>query len=299
MALMPYVHLSYTFLYYDLFGPLERRLNRALRGRPPTDDAADPRDEALAGVVVEPAAAAAGPRNDEEADGIWGNVANLSRAIVGLFNDWPAGAPREIEVAIAENVEIRIGGRDDDQFEDDVEAANHARDEEDLVGDEDDQFQILANDGVEGLARRQQLEPPLPAAEQLAPPPLQQNQQGQNQNPRRDNNNDAPPAPVGVSYFGAAINSIVTSLLFPAISYGMGELIRATLPKAWVTRGWRRPAGLLQEQWGRSLVGGCLFVVLKDAIALYTKYRRVQVKANRRVRNVERRRPSGEGEVTC
>jgi hypothetical protein len=79
----------------------------------------------------------------------------------------------------------------------------------------------------------------------------------------------------------------------------MGELIRATLPKARVTRGWRRPAGLLQEQWGRSLVGGCLFVVLKDAIALYTKYRRVQVKANRRVRNVERRRPSGEGEVTC
>ncbi|KAK4130655.1 hypothetical protein BT67DRAFT_445465 [Trichocladium antarcticum] len=282
IALMPYVHLSYTFLYYDLFGKLEKRLNRALRGLPPAGDVADPADPARAG--AEPAAAAAGARNDEEADGIWGNVGNLAQAILGLFNDLPAEAQR--------------GAEDGGQVENDGGDANDAWDEDDLMLHEDDQFQILAGDEAEAPIAEQQIAPPPPPAAAVDQGTPQQDQpqpqpqpQPQAQNPRRNNNNDVAPGPAGVSLIGAAINNMVTSLLFPAISFGMGELIRAAVPKAWVAGGARTNPGLLQRRWGRSLAGGCLFVVLKDAIALYTKSRRVQAKLKRRVRNVARIRP--------
>ena len=50
-------------------------------------------------------------------------------------------------------------------------------------------------------------------------------------------------------------------------------------------RGAGRIAGrrLLQEKWGRSLVGGCLFVVLKDAVMLYARWRMVEMHRKRRV----------------
>ncbi|CAK7275281.1 hypothetical protein SEPCBS57363_006601 [Sporothrix epigloea] len=48
--------------------------------------------------------------------------------------------------------------------------------------------------------------------------------------------------------------------------------------------------GLLQERWGRSLVGGLILIVLRDAWRLLLKYRRAQMKQQRRIRNVERRR---------
>jgi hypothetical protein len=102
-------------------------------------------------------------------------------------------------------------------------------------------------------------------------------------------------------------NNAATSLLLPTISFCMGELLRLTLPKGWVSSPtssrnsyYRRatttaPTGLLQKQWGRSLVGGCLFIVLKDMFLLYAKYRKVEVKKKRRVRNVKRRRPVADG----
>jgi hypothetical protein len=91
------------------------------------------------------------------------------------------------------------------------------------------------------------------------------------------------------------MNGMTTTLLFPAISYGMGELVRRVLPASWARPPtYRRPAtGLLQYRWGRSLVGACLFFVLRDAFALYYKYRRVQVKLARKVHNVERKNGPG------
>lgn len=299
MAMMPYVQLGYTFLYYDLFGPLERRLNRALRGRPPTDEAAAPREEAPAGAAQEQAAAGGAPR-DEEADGILNTVLNFGRNVLGFFVDWPAGAPVGVEVEIAEEFEIRIGaGGGDDEPEDGARAADQAGDQGQPEADaEQDGYQILDGDAAARPARQQPQQGQQNQQQQDQQPRNQNNQNQRrnnnnnnninNNNNNNNNNNDA--APGEPSAFAAVINSIVTSLLLPAISYGAGELIRLAAPRAWVTRPWRRPAtGLLQERWGRSLVGGCLFVVLKDALALYTKYRRVQVKANRRVRNVERR----------
>ncbi|KAL2146923.1 hypothetical protein VTI28DRAFT_1650 [Corynascus sepedonium] len=300
VALMPLVQLSYSYLLYDLFGPLERRLNRALRGLPATEDDAAPRGEAerADAAAAEPAAA----RDEEEADGLWGAFSNLGRAILGLFADVRVEGAGNVDVGLAnEHFEIRIGAEIGDN-QDDIDA-EHGGEEED-ADDGEDGFQLLAVAAAQP-EDQQQPENRQEHADQRQPEPqvaAQPNQQPPNQNVQNGQNNqrqnDDPPE---TSYFTLVINSLVTSLLFPAISYGMGEVIRAVAPKSWVTpaRSWgrRAPGGLLQQRWGRSLVGGCLFVVMRDAIALYTKYRRVQVRTKRRVRNVERRaepRPTGE-----
>lgn len=87
--------------------------------------------------------------------------------------------------------------------------------------------------------------------------------------------------------------TIMGALFFPAISSLMGDLLKHTLPKKWVMKtvlslSHREmkalPAtGLLQEKWGRSIVGGCLFVVLKDALILYVKWKRARDQGKRRV----------------
>ncbi|KAI9783562.1 MAG: hypothetical protein M1839_003732 [Geoglossum umbratile] len=83
-------------------------------------------------------------------------------------------------------------------------------------------------------------------------------------------------------------DTILGALLFPTVSATMGMLLKMVLPRSWTTPtnpdlgpGGRK--GLLQAKWGRSIVGGCLFVVLKDALVLYTKYRRAQQHRERRV----------------
>jgi len=96
---------------------------------------------------------------------------------------------------------------------------------------------------------------------------------------------------------GARIaNSVFGALLFPSIAAAMGEIIRISLPAAWTvprvvfTRSIARntkwqavPTGLLQTRWGRSIVGGCLFVVLKDAVRIYCRWRIAKSHRQRRV----------------
>ena len=48
--------------------------------------------------------------------------------------------------------------------------------------------------------------------------------------------------------------------------------------------------GLLQQRWGRSVVGGCLFVVLRDALMLYVKWRMARMQRERRVLNYDDRK---------
>lgn len=74
--------------------------------------------------------------------------------------------------------------------------------------------------------------------------------------------------------------TVMGALAFPAISSLMGEIIKATLPLKW--RG-KLGGGLLNEKWGRSVVGGCLFVVLKDVVTLYCKWRKAQDFGKRKV----------------
>ena len=91
--------------------------------------------------------------------------------------------------------------------------------------------------------------------------------------------------------------TVLGALLFPAIAGISGELLKVVLPRAWTSapglssRGTRIAArGLLQEKWGRSLVGGCLFVVLKDAVMLYVRWKMAQMHRKRKVLDWEGRK---------
>lgn len=89
---------------------------------------------------------------------------------------------------------------------------------------------------------------------------------------------------------GSLINYFAGAFLWPTVSYGMGKLLQLALPKAWVNRSHSSSStSLLQERWGRSLVGGCLFVVLKDAFFLYVEYRRALNRPYRSIRSINRR----------
>jgi hypothetical protein len=100
---------------------------------------------------------------------------------------------------------------------------------------------------------------------------------------------------------GPIAETVLGALLFPSIAGMSGELLKLALPRAWTTapampsRGARIAAkGLLQEKWGRSLVGGCLFVVFKDAVMLYVRWKMAQMHRKRRVLDWEGRK-NGEG----
>ncbi|KAI9762143.1 MAG: hypothetical protein M4579_000623 [Chaenotheca gracillima] len=92
-------------------------------------------------------------------------------------------------------------------------------------------------------------------------------------------------------------DTVMGALLFPAISAAMGGLLKLSLPRSWTSRlasNGKSSVGIssiLQARWGRSLVGGCLFVVLKDALVLYYRWRRAQ--SNRYMRVLDYHRAKG------
>jgi hypothetical protein len=95
--------------------------------------------------------------------------------------------------------------------------------------------------------------------------------------------------------------------MFPTVAGFAGEVLKLVLPTSWTTppaiSWWGRGAsasskgGFLQSKWARSLVGGCLFVVCKDALRLYVRWRMAQMQRTRRVLDVERRRDGSMGRV--
>jgi hypothetical protein len=103
-------------------------------------------------------------------------------------------------------------------------------------------------------------------------------------------------------------DTIIGALIFPSIAAAVGELLKHSLPTSWVTPpsnslcaswlgGWittggkagngGRPTGFLQTRWGRSLVGGCLAVGLKDAVLLYVRWKMAQNHRRRRILDAE------------
>lgn len=84
---------------------------------------------------------------------------------------------------------------------------------------------------------------------------------------------------------------VLGALVFPAISASMGGLLKYVLPKSWTTPSSvleRSRPGLLQTRWGRSVVGGCMFVLLKDALVLYCRWKLAQTHRRRKVLNYDR-----------
>jgi hypothetical protein len=92
--------------------------------------------------------------------------------------------------------------------------------------------------------------------------------------------------------------TIMGALFFPAMSSVMGDILKLTLPTKWISKSSTargiQATGLLQEKWGRSVAGGCLFVVLKDALILYSKWRRAQNQGKMKVLDYDgpRRKPA-------
>ncbi|KAJ5135145.1 Zinc finger RING-CH-type [Penicillium bovifimosum] len=84
---------------------------------------------------------------------------------------------------------------------------------------------------------------------------------------------------------------VLGALFFPAVSASVGGLLTYVLPKKWTSPPSimeRGRLGLLQTRWGRSVVGGCMFVLLKDALVLYCRWKLAQTHRRRKVLNYDR-----------
>ena len=85
--------------------------------------------------------------------------------------------------------------------------------------------------------------------------------------------------------------TVLGALAFPVVAAGMGGLLSYVIPPAWMSSAnWMngRP-GLMRHRWGRSVVGGCLFIVLKDALVLYCRWKLAQTHRQRRVMDYDKR----------
>ncbi|KAF6828635.1 hypothetical protein CPLU01_08404 [Colletotrichum plurivorum] len=304
-AAFPYIRAAYNNLWHEFACPYLRKWDRKIAGLPePEPPAANRRDRNQARRDrPQPGA------NDQNRN--VGFVGGLLDAAIDML-DIP-DVEVEFEVAVEEEEIDRI---DEEQAaalarmqalidETDAEAAQQAdrRQERQERQERHERHQERRRARRAARAQGEAGEQPLqgddwqpavqePAAQQPAA------QQGAWQQPAVQQPAQVAPAPRQRGLQASLrdlTNALASTLLLPMISAGMGELIRLALPKHLTTAPggfgrFRLKTGLLQDQWGRNLVGGCLYIVLRDAFKLYTKYRMAQNKPMRRIRNIDRRR---------
>ncbi|KAL9129539.1 MAG: hypothetical protein Q9217_002026 [Psora testacea] len=150
------------------------------------------------------------------------------------------------------------------------------------------QLEIIDEEEMQGDDPQPPVQPvPIEAqAEGQAPPQEGQQPGGQPQDPaqnqdRAQNAMNAIPIRVNV-----IIHRIIGALLFPTIASSLGVALKIALPRTWTSppsRWDKYPAGFLQSKFGRSIAGGCLFIVLKDSLLLYSKYKMAQTHRQRRI----------------
>ena len=123
-------------------------------------------------------------------------------------------------------------------------------------------------------------------------PQAEANQQGGRNNPQQPRRREQR---LRMSLMSIA-SKFLGALLFPTISSSIGKLLHLSLLQSPLTRGWvtapivagkPKPTGLLQLKWARSLVGGCMFVVVRDAVMLYVRWRQAKAHQNRRIMDYE------------
>ncbi|WYZ42687.1 hypothetical protein EsH8_VI_000386 [Colletotrichum jinshuiense] len=271
VACFPYIRATYNNLYHEFISPYERKWERRLAGLP---EPAPPVNNRREGNRQRRAR-----NNDGANDGArnGGLVGGLLDAAIDMLDIPDVAVDVEVE-------EVELGQADDvprlqllvEELENDAaEGGEIAAAPVDQEGQQEEQPRQEPRQEVQ----QQQEIPvqPAAAAQQPAPAAPVPRQRGL-QASLRD-----------------VTNALVSTLLLPVFSAGMGELIRLALPKHLTTPlggfgRFRVRTGLLQEQWGRNLVGGCMYIVLRDAFRLYTKYRMAQNKPLRTIRNVDRRR---------
>ncbi|QDS75379.1 hypothetical protein FKW77_002589 [Venturia effusa] len=249
--------------------------------------------------------------------GTWPPSAGLSFALLpylrSLYNTYYDRVWAEHEKRWLREVQPRAGTAESEAAQD---AAVQDLDHEDNVLEINVDLGIMEDEWEEDEAQPPAIPlahplnaPPLPdelggapeIAAVPAPAPVPGQQQGDNVHdaPGRDN----APAQAGARQndirngnFNLAVSthslasSVLGALAFPAVSTAMGEVLRLTLPRALTARvvgAGGKPTGLFQTKWGRSIVGGCLFVVLKDAVMLYVRWRMAKDHRMRRVCDYE------------
>lgn len=111
----------------------------------------------------------------------------------------------------------------------------------------------------------------------------QQNQQ--NQPPQRHNFERSFDI---LKYAYSTADTMFGALWFPSLAALSGEFLKLCLPRSWITSPRREPTGLLQTKWGRSIVAGCMFVVLKDAMRIYCRWRMAVSYRERRVKDYDK-----------
>ncbi|KAI9831578.1 MAG: hypothetical protein M1819_004810 [Sarea resinae] len=199
------------------------------------------------------------------------NARELDGELIGNRNDNRAADDDEAGILVDINVEI-VREEDEEQVEEEAAAAENE--------------QAVRRRGAAGDENAR----PAPAAAAAAPPM------------RRDD--------LTIQSLYRTTNSVLGALALPGVSALMGFLLELGLPKSWTSSpppslaaaaaaataaaagvggGSSSRRGLLQSRWGRSLVGGCLFVVLKDAITLYCRWKVAQSHRERRVLDYDKR----------
>ncbi|KAF4777462.1 hypothetical protein HER10_EVM0001998 [Colletotrichum scovillei] len=263
-ACFPYIRAVYNNLWHEFVCPYEKRWERIIAGLPEPAPQANNRQNGNR---------RRRGRNNEGANEAARNV-GLVGGLIDAAIDMLDIPDVEMEVEL-EEVEV---GQDHDMVNLEI-----------LVEEIEEAHAAEQENGAGNIAAA------LPA--QL-PQPGNQPQQAPIVAPQQPAAQPAPAAPRqrGIqASLKDVTNAIVSTLLLPVFSAAMGEAIRLALPKHWTSPAgtfgrFKIRTGLLQEQWGRNLVGGCMYVVIRDVFRLYTKYRLAKNKPLRKIRNVDRRR---------
>jgi hypothetical protein len=198
----------------------------------------------------------------------------------GIVDDLGGGGQRNEPVrndddADEENIiEVRVMPGDEDMQDDGALVLEVDVRDEDAADDDDE----------EGEAPPPGLEAFPPAVEH---PVQQQPQPQQNDAQHGNRNRQVVPRAAKFSITKTLVKASL-ALTFPSIAFTCGELLQLVLPRS-LTRSaaYSRP-GLLHSTWGRSFVGGAMFLVIKDMFQLYVKYRTVVNRSMRRIPSVPR-----------
>lgn len=277
MAVFPYIRFAYRNLWRKYVYPYEIQLNRKLMGLPPQEPQRNTAEE--------------NRRNQDrnQQGGILGFLQNIIDALeLDDDDEERANGNGELRIVRGDGDIVGEGNAQEEGFVFDIVI-------EQGLGDDD--FEDPA--GFENLEAEQEgggnrVIPP--AEDQEAPEVPEHPEEAEaGVEARAEEQHEAPMAPpVGRpslgTIFSSFSNAIAGALILPGISFVMGEALRYLLPAQWTTFRWRRPSGFLQLQWGRSLVGGCLYVVLKDAVRLYSKHRKAAAMGTRKVKDSGKRR---------
>lgn len=248
MATFPYARAVYHNLWREFVFPLEVRLNRQIMGLPPMDPRLNNMDA----------------NNNRHGNGEIGGIMGFLQSILDALDPLDQGHGNQLRM-VHEEVPADQGGEEDDMVLA-VEVMVEGVDPNGVEVEEadDDEAQDDARDEPHNELQNGMLNDQNPAA---AP------EQQEEQEPLRPMN----PRPGAGSILSSLGNGVVSALSGPVVWWAAGEVLRLlVLPRSWTAAAanpYGRP-GFFQNRWGRSLVGGCVYVVLRDALRVGAKYRK-------------------------